>query len=58
MEKFRVELLWPAGLLSALCDEFPLAKEGFKLLKKHHVLDLQAVFFKTGERGTIYSALK
>lgn len=53
-----MELLWRAGLLSALCDEFPLAKKGFKLLKKHHVLDLQAVFFKTGERGTIYSALK
>lgn len=28
------------------------------MTKKHHVLNLQAVFFKTGERGTIYSALK
>lgn len=33
VEKFREELLWRAGLFSALCDEFQLAKKGVKLLK-------------------------
>lgn len=33
-------------------------QEGNLGTKKHHVFNPQAVSFKPGERGTIYSALK
>lgn len=42
---------------SALCDKFQLDATGMKYLNQHD-LALQAVSLKTGERGTIYSALK